>query len=86
MLNLLPVGVAQFISVIDDGYAFARSTAFYNDWTIALWLRSPGDVVFAAAGMLGCLRQLRHRRRPSVGEGKPVEPPAPVRAPRRVVV
>ncbi len=51
-LNLLPVGVAQMADVVANGYWHARSLAFYDGWTVFQWLRLPGDVAFAAGGLI----------------------------------
>ena len=96
-LNLIPIGVAQFVATVDHGYFFARSLDFYDDWTVLQWLRLPGDVAFLAGGALiglDLILKLRHRRRPTVKDGEafdvtpprprpaaPIEPPARLRAP-----
>jgi nitric oxide reductase subunit B len=63
--NLLPVGVAQLEAVIDHGYAFARSLAFYDGVTFFGWLRLPGDLAFLAGGLVvlvDVIVKLRARR------------------------
>ncbi len=86
-LNLLPIGVAQLVSTIDNGYWFARSLEFYNDWTLFQWLRLPGDVAFAAGGLIvlyDLLRLLPFRREPTSGEEEPLTlPPALAADPER---
>jgi nitric oxide reductase subunit B len=89
-LNLLPIGLWQFGDTVANGFWHARSLDFYNqDGVIVLnWLRLPGDVAFLAGGtllLLDVASKLRHLRRPTVGEGEPVEPPAPLRRRREPV-
>lgn len=92
VLNLIPVGVGQFVATIDDGYWFARSVGFYDGWTLFQWLRAPGDVAFAGGGLIvlyDLIRTLPFRRRPTAGEEEPlVLPPslAPEPEPQRELV
>lgn len=51
LLNFFPVGWQQLAAVYEHGYAYARSVAFYKTVTIWLWLRLPGDIVFAAGAV-----------------------------------
>jgi nitric oxide reductase subunit B len=51
-MNFVPVGLMQLDAVYSQGYAFARSTDFYARTTLWQWLRTPGDVVFAAGAVL----------------------------------
>lgn len=50
VLNLIPIGAAQLLATLEHGYAYARSVAFYDQWTVLQWARLPGDVVFLVAG------------------------------------
>jgi nitric oxide reductase subunit B len=92
VLNLLPVGVAQLVATIDHGYWYARSLGFYDDWTLFQWLRMPGDVAFAAGGLIvlyDLLRILPFRREPTVAEEEPLLLPptlAPEPEPERELV
>lgn len=52
VLNFFPIGWPQLIAVYEQGYAYARSIAFYNTTTLWQWLRFPGDVVFALGALL----------------------------------
>ncbi len=54
-MNFVPVGLAQLRAVYDHGYAYARSAEFYSGTAIWQWLRTPGDVVFAAGALLMAL-------------------------------
>ena len=72
-LNLLPIGVAQVSDVLTNGYAHARSLAFYDHWTLVQWFRLAGDGVFLAAGALLLVDvglKLLHPRRVTVQEGE----------------
>lgn len=78
-LSLLPIGVAQLTDVITNGYAHARSLAFYDDWRLVQWLRLLGVTAFLAGGgllLLDVVRKLRHPRRVGVREWNDVERPA----------
>jgi len=54
LLTLLPMGVLQLQAALDHGYAYARSAAFMDRPLIhfLVWMRTPGDVVFAAGALL----------------------------------
>ena len=74
-LNLIPIGIAQVVAVVDHGYWYARSLAFYDKWIILQWLRLAGDGAFMAAGLVmlwDVAQKLRAGRRP--------EEPAALRA------
>ncbi len=77
-LNLLPIGFAQLVSSIQNGYWYSRSLAFYDQWTLFQWLRLPGDALFGLAGLLvlvDVVGRLRSRRRAEVTEGKTASSP-----------
>ena len=52
--SLLPQGLTQAVVSFDQGYWYARSSELmHSTWMEALvWLRVPGDIVFAAAAVL----------------------------------
>jgi len=52
LLNFFPIGWAQLDAVYEHGLAFARSAEFYKTTLTWQWMRLPGDVVFAAGGLL----------------------------------
>ncbi|HMA10709.1 MAG TPA: cbb3-type cytochrome c oxidase subunit I, partial [Steroidobacteraceae bacterium] len=54
LLTLLPLGVLQLNAVISDGYWFARSEHFMNQAIVHLlvWMRVPGDTLFAVGAVL----------------------------------
>nr|MCU0757142.1 cbb3-type cytochrome c oxidase subunit I [Xanthomonadales bacterium] len=54
LLCLLPMGVLQVAAAIDQGYWYARSAEFMGSPLIEtlVWLRVPGDVIFAAGGVM----------------------------------
>ena len=54
VLTLLPMGVLQLEANMEHGYWFARSAEFMDRPIIdvLVWLRTPGDVVFAAGAVL----------------------------------
>jgi nitric oxide reductase subunit B len=86
VFNLFPVGAAQLEAVIDEGYAWARSVAFYDGVTIFAWLRLPGDIAYLIGGgivLADVVAKLRARRAASVTEGPAgarVRAPAPTGA------
>lgn len=53
LLCLLPMGVLQVAAAIEHGYAYARSAAFMQQPIIEtlVWMRVPGDVVFAVGAV-----------------------------------
>jgi nitric oxide reductase subunit B len=57
LLTLLPLGVLQLRAVLDQGYWYARSAEFLEQPVVHLlvWLRMPGDLLFAAGGLLMAL-------------------------------
>ncbi|HQU41104.1 MAG TPA: nitric-oxide reductase large subunit, partial [Chitinophagales bacterium] len=54
LLTLLPMGVLQLQAVLEQGYAYARSAEFMGKPIIHLlvWMRMPGDIIFALGAML----------------------------------
>ncbi|HEX6139799.1 MAG TPA: cbb3-type cytochrome c oxidase subunit I [Candidatus Limnocylindria bacterium] len=52
VLNLLPVGVLQIAATINEGFAYARSLAFYDGVVFFQWARLPGDVAYLAGAVL----------------------------------
>ncbi len=54
LLTLLPMGVLQLEAALENGYWFARSAEFMTRPIIHLlvWMRVPGDTVFAVGAML----------------------------------
>ena len=57
LLTLLPLGVLQLDAALNHGYWFARSAQFMDRPLIHLliWLRVPGDLLFAAGAVLVAL-------------------------------
>jgi nitric oxide reductase subunit B len=49
LLTLLPMGTLQLLAAINEGYWYARSEQFMQRPIIELlvWMRVPGDTVFA---------------------------------------
>jgi nitric oxide reductase subunit B len=64
--TLLPIGLMQLYTSVDEGYFFARSLEYVTNPTNAIfeWLRLPSDVIFIGAGVLPflyiCWLGLRH--------------------------
>ena len=54
LLTLLPLGVLQLSAVLEHGYAHARSAEFMSQPIIHLlvWMRMPGDTIFAVGALL----------------------------------
>ena len=54
LLTLLPLGVLQLQAALENGYWYARSAEFMNKPIVALlvWMRVPGDTVFALGALL----------------------------------
>ena len=54
LLTLLPMGTLQLIAAIDQGYWYARSAEFMQQPIIELlvWMRVPGDTIFAIGSLL----------------------------------
>ena len=54
LLTLLPMGVLQLNAALENGYWFARSAEFMNRPIIDMlvWMRMPGDMVFASGAIL----------------------------------
>jgi len=54
LLTLLPLGVLQLNAVLEHGYWYARSADFMNRPLIHLliWMRVPGDTIFAIGSLL----------------------------------
>lgn len=75
-LTLLPMGVLQLEANLEHGYWFARSAEFMNRPIIDLlvWMRVPGDTVFAVGAFLISMFVLSLSLGP-----RPVQEPTPAR-------
>ena len=65
-LSLLPAGIYQAAASVSQGLWYARSPAIVHSplMETLVWLRVPGDIVFAAGGVLLALYALKLLRRP----------------------
>ncbi|MDR2215067.1 MAG: nitric-oxide reductase large subunit [Nevskiaceae bacterium] len=54
LLTLLPLGIAQLHAALEHGYWYARSAQFLDQPLVhtLVWLRMPGDVLFAGGALL----------------------------------
>ncbi|MEZ5916442.1 MAG: cbb3-type cytochrome c oxidase subunit I [Parvularculaceae bacterium] len=54
LLTLLPMGVLQLQASLEHGYHYARSAEFMSRPLIHLlvWMRMPGDLIFASGALL----------------------------------
>jgi nitric oxide reductase subunit B len=54
VLTLLPLGVLQLSAALDHGYWYARSEHFMDQAIVHLlvWMRMPGDTIFAVGALL----------------------------------
>lgn len=54
LLTLLPLGVLQLQAALENGYWFARSAEFMERpmTRLLVWMRMPGDTVFAIGALL----------------------------------
>ena len=54
LFTLLPMGPLQLLAAIDEGYWYARSAEFMQQPIIELlvWMRVPGDTIFAVGSLL----------------------------------
>ena len=66
-LSLLPAGIYQAAASIERGLWYARSPEIIHSKVMEtlVWLRVPGDIVFAAGGVLLAWYALRLLRRPA---------------------
>jgi nitric oxide reductase subunit B len=70
-LSLLPAGIYQAYHSITSGLWFARSPQIIHSRVMEslVWLRVPGDVVFAAGALLLAVYTLRLLRAPRMPVG-----------------
>jgi nitric oxide reductase subunit B len=54
LLSLLPLGLLQVAAAVSDGFWYARSAEFLQQplMQTIVWLRMPGDVIFAAGALM----------------------------------
>lgn len=54
LLTLLPMGILQVTASIDHGYWYARSAEFMGKpiFDVLVWMRMPGDLIFAAGAVI----------------------------------
>jgi nitric oxide reductase subunit B len=68
-MSLLPAGIYQAYASISDGLWFARSPAVIHSKVMEtlVWLRVPGDIVFAFGSLFLAVYALKLLRRPAFG-------------------
>jgi nitric oxide reductase subunit B len=73
-LSLLPAGIYQAYASITQGLWFARSPEVIHSGVMEalVWLRVPGDIVFAAGGVLLAMYALKLLRRKPQGQPAPL--------------
>ena len=66
-MSLLPAGIYQAWASVDKGMWFARSPEIVHSKLMEtlVWLRVPGDIVFAFGALLLAIYALRLLRRPA---------------------
>lgn len=76
-LSVLPAGIYQAWASVTTGLWFARSPEIVHSGVMEalVWLRVPGDIVFAAGAVLLAAYALRLLRRPA-HDAKPIATPA----------
>jgi len=54
LLSLLPMGLLQVYAAVEHGFWYARSAEFLQQplMQTIVWLRMPGDVIFAAGALM----------------------------------
>ncbi|MFB6153406.1 MAG: nitric-oxide reductase large subunit [Halodesulfurarchaeum sp.] len=54
LLSVIPIGFLQLETVLQSGYAVARSVGFYNSQLVQqlMWARMPGDILIISGGLL----------------------------------
>jgi nitric oxide reductase subunit B len=69
-MSLLPAGIYQAAASVSQGLWFARSPAIVHSRVMEtlVWLRVPGDIVFAAGAVLLAVYALKLLRPPTHGE------------------
>jgi nitric oxide reductase subunit B len=67
-MSLVPAGIVQAIAAIDVGLWYARSPEIIHSALMRalVWLRVPGDVVFAAGGLFLAVYAWRLLRKPAL--------------------
>ena len=62
LLTLLPMGVLQLNAALEHGYAYARSAEFMGKpiFDVLVWMRMPGDLLFASGAALLAWFVARH--------------------------
>ncbi|HCE07119.1 MAG TPA: nitric oxide reductase large subunit, partial [Oxalobacteraceae bacterium] len=73
-MSLLPAGIYQAWASITKGMWYARSPEIVHSKLMEtlVWLRVPGDIVFAAGALLLAWYALRLLRRPNARQPEPV--------------
>jgi nitric oxide reductase subunit B len=79
LTTLLPLGTMQLLAAIDNGYWYARSAEFMQQPIVELlvWLRVPGDTVFAVGAVAFAIFVLRLWLLPRRDEPLPTAEHAP---------
>jgi nitric oxide reductase subunit B len=77
LLTLLPMGVLQLQAALEHGYWYARSAEFTNQplFDVLVWMRMPGDLVFATGSLLLAWFVFRQWVMPTLAGDPPVDTP-----------
>jgi nitric oxide reductase subunit B len=77
-MSLLPAGIYQAWASIDKGLWFARSPEVIHSGLMEtlVWLRVPGDIVFAAGAVMLALYAIKLLRRPAAAQAPAAVPSA----------
>jgi len=72
-MSLLPAGIYQAYHSVTEGLWYARSSGVIHGGVMEtlVWLRVPGDVVFAFGALFLAVYVLKLLRRPPVGQVEP---------------
>jgi nitric oxide reductase subunit B len=81
-MSLLPAGIYQAAASVSKGMWYARSPEVVHSKVMEtlVWLRVPGDIVFAAGALILAIYALRLLRRPAAERPEPLPLPARAKA------
>jgi nitric oxide reductase subunit B len=74
-MSLLPAGIYQAWASVSKGLWFARSPEIIHSPVMEtlVWMRVPGDIIFAIGAAILAVYALRLLRRPAAGRTRAIE-------------